>query len=109
MSEPSLGFACFETPHPAGAGAAIASPSPPADAAEPHTGASPAGNPDDRTNAEKRAAVVAAFDDPALAAWSSRAIAAHCEVGPSLVNDVRRSLPESVAPRVYRTRHGTVA
>lgn len=50
-----------------------------------------------RTNAAKRAAVVAALSHPDTAAWSNRAIAAHCQVGPSLVNDVRASLPEFVA------------
>jgi hypothetical protein len=63
-----------------------------------------------RTNADKRRAVTLLLEDPEWHEWSDREIARRCNVGHSLVAEVRRHLLGQAAdaePRRFVTRHGT--
>jgi hypothetical protein len=65
-----------------------------------------------RTNADKRKAVMTLFEDKEWSKWSNHEVARRCGVSHSFVNDVRSSLEadsSEAAPRTYASKHGTVA
>lgn len=65
-----------------------------------------------RTNADKRRAVGLLLDDPEWRLWSDSEIARRCGVSQPFVGELRRSLKTDLGddePRIYTTRHGTVA
>jgi len=67
-----------------------------------------------RTNADKRKAVVTMLNDAEWVKWSDSAIAKSCSVSGAYVGQVRSSLTinvssEKPAERTFTTKHGTVA
>lgn len=66
-----------------------------------------------RTNADKRKAVMTMLNDVEWAKWSDSAIAKACAVHHSTVGDIRKSLAESASEksteRTYTTKQGTTA
>lgn len=67
-----------------------------------------------RTNADKRSAVLTMLNDPEWSAWSDREIAKQCHVSNTFVSQTRGSLTVNVysekpTERTFTTKHGTTA
>lgn len=62
-----------------------------------------------RTNEDKRRAVMTLLEDAEWAAWTDSEIARRCRVDHKTVAKHRASLGNSPVSRTYTTRHGTVA
>jgi FtsZ-binding cell division protein ZapB len=62
-----------------------------------------------RTNSDKRKAVNKMLDDFEWSQWSNAEIAAHCEVSPSLVKELRAARGEEPEEVKYQTKTGKIA
>ena len=62
-----------------------------------------------RNNSDKRKAVDKMLDDFEWSQWSNAEIAAHCEVSPSLVRELRASRGEEPEEVKYQTKTGKIA
>ncbi len=64
-----------------------------------------------RSREDKRRAVMTLLHDPEWSKWSDREIAQHCKVHHNTVGKIRADLTGDLSsePRIYITKHGTVA
>lgn len=68
-----------------------------------------------RTNADKHKAVLTMLEDEEWSKWTDREIAKRCHVNNATVSRARASLLQSNSedasskPRIYKTKHGTIA
>jgi uncharacterized ParB-like nuclease family protein len=64
-----------------------------------------------RSREDKRQAVMTLLHDPEWSKWSDREIAQHCKVHHNTVGKIRADLTGDLSsePRIYITKHGTVA
>jgi hypothetical protein len=59
-----------------------------------------------RSNDDKRTAVLKLLNDDEWFRWSDRGIARHCQVSHQLVADLRRLTGRATSERTYRNKHG---
>ena len=62
-----------------------------------------------RSNEDKRCAVLKLLNDSQWRTWSDREIARHCHVSHQLVARLRRDTGRATSERKFRTKHGSVS